>query len=258
MLEQIWLIPLGFAAGLIGSIIGLGGGLIVVPILTLLGVPPTLAASNGLFTSVSTSISSTISYSRQKRIEYSLGLKLVLLYVPGNILGAFVSAQATPEIFKILFAFVLISASIYIFIRRKLESKERTITKQIMIFAIGASFFAGTISSFFGIGGGVVFVPLMVVIMGLSMKRAAPTSQFILMFGTTAGLITHTLLGHTDFVHGLWLVIGAFIGGLTGARLSREIQDKRLKIIVSTVLFIAAIKLIIDAVFGFNYEGVLF
>ena len=87
MIDQLWLIPLGFAAGILGSMIGLGGGIIVVPVLTFLGFPPTVAASNSLFAALSNATASTISYSKQKRIEYYLGLKLGLLSIPGTVLG---------------------------------------------------------------------------------------------------------------------------------------------------------------------------
>jgi uncharacterized membrane protein YfcA len=69
MIDQLWLIPLGFAAGVLGSMIGLGGGIIIVPVLTFFGFSPTLAASNSLFAAFSNAVGSTISYSRQKRIE---------------------------------------------------------------------------------------------------------------------------------------------------------------------------------------------
>ena len=82
MIDQLWLIPLGFAAGILGSMIGLGGGIIVVPVLTFLGFSPTAAASNSLFAALSNAIASTISYSKQKRIEFSLGIKLGLLSIP--------------------------------------------------------------------------------------------------------------------------------------------------------------------------------
>ena len=195
MIDQLWLIPLGFAAGLLGSMIGLGGGIIVVPVLTFLGFPPTVAASNSLFAALSNATASTISYSKQKRIEYSLGLKLGLLSIPGTILGAIISTDVAPDIFKILFGFVLIASAAYIFLRKKIETKEKTISKQMIVFAIGASFFAGVISSFFGIGGGIIFVPLMVVGMGMAMKKAAPTSQMILLFASLSGVIVHSLLG---------------------------------------------------------------
>ena len=250
MIDQLWLIPLGFAAGLLGSMIGLGGGIIVVPVLTFLGFPPTVAASNSLFAALSNATASTISYSKQKRIEYSLGLKLGLLSIPGTILGAIISTDIAPDIFKILFGFVLIASAAYIFLRKKIETKDKIISKQMIIFAIGASFFAGVISSFFGIGGGIIFVPLMVVGMGMAMKKAAPTSQMILLFASLSGVIVHSFLGHPDFLQAGLLSIGSFIGGLVGARLSIDIKERYLQILVSAVIVIAAAKLFFDSLSG--------
>jgi len=247
MFEQLWLVPLGFAAGVLGSILGLGGGIIVVPVLTFFGYSPTLAASTSLFAAFSNAVASTISYTRQKRIQFSIGLKLGLLSIPGTILGAYISSEITPSLFKILFGLVLIVSAIYIFINRKIESKQHNQSKQVMLFAVGASFFAGIISSLFGIGGGIVFVPLMVIVMGLSMKEAAPTSQFILLFASAAGLAAHSALGHPDFIQALLLAAGAFAGGFVGARLSVDIKEKRLKILVSIVMVAASIKLFIDS-----------
>lgn len=235
--------------------IGLGGGIIVVPVLTFLGFSPTAAASNSLFAALSNAVASTISYSKQKRIEYSLGLKLGLLSVPGTILGAVVSSDVAPDIFKVLFGLILIASAAYIFLRRNLESKQKIISKQMMVFAIGASFFAGIISSFFGIGGGIVFVPLMVAGLGMAMKRAAPTSQLILLFASLSGVITHSLLGHPDFTQAGFLAIGSFLGGLVGARLSIDIKERYLQVLVSVVILIAAMKLFYDSAIGSGLVG---
>ena len=248
MIDNLWLIPLGFVAGVLGSMIGLGGGIIVVPVLTFLGFSPTAAASNSLFAALSNAIASTISYSRQKRIEYSLGIKLGLLTIPGTIIGAVISTDVAPDIFKILFAFVLISSAVYIFLRKKIETKEKTLSTQMMIFAVGASFFAGIISAFFGIGGGIIFVPLMAIGMGMAMKKAAPTSQLILLFSSLSGVIAHSMLGHPDFTHAGFLAIGSFFGGLVGARLSLEIKERYLQILVTVLILIAAAKLFFDSI----------
>ena len=247
MIEQLGLIALGFAAGVLGSMIGLGGGIIVVPVLTFFGFSPTLSASSSLFAAFSNAVASTISYSKQKRIEFSLGLKLGLLTIPGTILGAYVSSNIAPEIFKILFGFVLISSAIYIFFRKKIEDKKVNFSKQMLIFSIGASFFAGIISAFFGIGGGIIFVPLMVAGMGMAMKKAAPTSQLILLFASFSGIVVHTILGHSDFLFAGLLALGSFMGGLVGARLSVDIKERFLQIIVSVVIIIAAIKMFLDS-----------
>lgn len=250
MIDQMWIVLLGFVAGVLGSMIGLGGGIIVVPVLTFLGFSPTAAASNSLFAALSNATASTISYSRQKRIDFSLGIKLGILSIPGTVLGAVVSTDVAPDIFKILFGFVLIASSVYIFLRKKIETKEKTLSKQMAVFVVAASFFAGIISSFFGIGGGVVFVPLMVVGMGMMMKRAAPTSQLVLFFASLSGVVVHSLLGHPDFVQAGLLAVGSFFGGLLGARISLRVRERYLQILVTVVLLIVAGKLFLDSFSG--------
>lgn len=247
LLEYLWLIPLGFAAGIVGSMIGLGGGFIIVPILTFFGFSPTLAASESLFAAFSNAVASTASYAKQKRIVYSIGLKLALISIPGTVLGAYISDEVSSSLFKLLFGLVLIASGIYIYLRRKMEPKEYNLSKQIMILAVGASFFAGLISSLFGIGGGVVFVPLMVIAIGLSMKLAAPTSQFILMFAAASGMIVHSLLGHPNYYEAGLLSIGSFAGGIVGSHISMRVNEKKLRIIVTIVLALTAVKLFIDA-----------
>jgi uncharacterized membrane protein YfcA len=174
-------------------------------------------------------------------------LRLGLFCIPGSVLGALVSADIAPSLFKILFGVILISASIYIFSKRKIESKNSNRSKQVLVLSIGASFFAGIISGLFGIGGGIIFVPLMVILMGLTMKNAAPTSQFILLFAASSGLITHSLLGYPDFYQAFLLASGAFVGGLIGSRLSLEIKERWLKLLIMVAMILASVKLFIDS-----------
>ena len=177
-------------------------------------------------------------------------LKLGLLTIPGTVLGAVLSTDVAPDIFKILFGLVLIASAAYIFLRKKIETKEKTLSKQMMVFAVSASFFAGIISAFFGIGGGIIFVPLMVVGMGMAMKKAAPTSQLILLFASFSGVVVHSILGHPDFLQAGFLAIGSFVGGLVGARLSIDVKERYLQILVSVVILIAAAKLFFDSFTG--------
>jgi len=246
MFENLWLIPLGFIAGVVGSIVGLGGGIIIVPVLTLLGVAPTAASSSSLFAAFSNSVASTASYAKQKRIDYKTGLNLGLMSIPGAILGAFVSAEVTPALFKILFGLVLVGACFYLFIKRNMEEKQHHISKQMAISSAAISFFAGILSSFFGIGGGIIFVPLMIVGLGLLIKNATATSQLILLFSSASGMVAHSFLGHSDFDYALLLSIGAFGGGLVGARLSLDLKENSIRILISAVIIATAIKLFLD------------
>ena len=247
MFENLWLIPLGFVAGVIGSIVGLGGGIVIVPVLTLLGIPHTTASSSSLFAAFSNSVGSTVSYYRQKRIDFKNGIRLGLFSIPGTIFGAILSAQATSDTFKILFGLVLVGSCYYLFVKRNFDSKSKIISSKILLVSSAISFFAGILSSFFGIGGGIVFVPLMIIGLGIAVKNATATSQLVLLFSSASGMAVHALLGHANYEYALLMSIGSIMGGLVGARLSVEIKETRLRLLIIIVILIAAIKLFLDA-----------
>lgn len=259
MIEHLWFVPLGFAASVLGSMIGGGGGIVIVPVLTVLGFPPSLAASNGLFAAVSNATASTISYSRQRRVEYGLGIKLGLASVPGTVVGASISADVTPAVFEAAFGFMLVASVTYMLLKGRLERTKRHLSgpgsAPMLAFAIFACLFAGIISAFFGVGGGVIFVPLMVAGMGIAMKRAAATSQLALLFASASGIIVHSALGHTDFAQAGLLMAGAFLGGATGARISARVREGFLLLLVSAVILVAAADLIISSYIHFGESG---
>ena len=258
MIEHLWLIPLGFASGLLGSMTGLGGGIITVPVMVFLGFPHTLAASNSLLATLSNAIASTLSYSKQKRIEYRLGLKLGLLSLPGTVVGAWVTTDVALHNFQLLFGLVLVISAAYLVIKPRLsraEDSQRHLKSiysfhgLMIIFLAGVSFFAGMASSFFGIGGGIVFVPLMVAGLGMSIKRAAPTSQMILLFVSFSGIVVHGLLGNPDLLQASFIAAGAFAGGVAGARLSMEARERNLRLLTFGVILVASVKMFYDSIF---------
>ena len=254
MIEHLWLIPLGVAAGILGSMTGLGGGILTVPAMVFAGLPPTVAASNSLLATFSNAVASTISYSKQRRVEYRLGLKLSVFAIPGTIAGAVIASDAAPHYFKILFGIVLVVAAIYLMLHKRLDKNSSSAGRApdhfstfMMLFVVTASFFAGLASSFFGIGGGIVFVPLMVVGFGMSMKWAAPTSQMILIFVSASGAIAHGLLGHPDLLLAAFLASGSFTGGLIGSRLSIGAKERHLRLLAFIVIMTASVKLFYDS-----------
>jgi uncharacterized membrane protein YfcA len=112
------------------------------------------------------------------------------------------------------------------------------------------TFIAGIISSLFGVGGGIIFVPIMILIFQMPMTKAAPTSQLILLITSLIGIFTHILLTNPDYFAGLSLAAGAFIGGQIGAALSSHIGEKILQKLLSVFLIAVAIKLIFDTIFN--------
>ena len=105
---------------------------------------------------------------------------------------------------------------------------------------------AGILSSSFGIGGGIIFVPVLIILLGFNMKQAAATSQFALFFTSLSGLLLYSYYGYPNYPMGFSLSIGSLIGGTIGSKLSSKISSNSLKIIFSLVLIIISIKLFYD------------
>jgi len=245
--DVIILIVVSFGAGTLGALLGLGGGFIIVPALTFMSFNPSQIASTSLFAVFSTSASSTLAYARQKRINYSLGIRFALIAIPGAIIGAYISDFITIDAFKLYFALILIGTSVYIFRKSELAREHKgKHSSAVMALCYAASFFAGILASLFGIGGGVIFVPLMVVLLGMSMHVSAPTSQFIFLISSVAGLASHVVLGHPDYLLALILVVGAFAGAQVGAKISLRVKEKLLQKLLSISLLAVAAKFIVD------------
>jgi len=249
--DVLILIAVSFGAGTLGSLLGLGGGFIIVPALTFMSFNPSQIASTSLFAVFSTSASSTLTYAKQKRIDYSLGIKFALIAIPGAIIGAYISDFITIESFKLYFGLVLIGTSIYILKKSALAREHKAShSSAVMALCYCASFFAGILSSLFGVGGGVVFVPLMVALLGMSMHVSAPTSQFIFLISSFVGLASHIVLGHPDYMLALILLAGAFAGAQLGAKISLRIKERLLQKLLSISLFAVAARLISDVFTG--------
>jgi uncharacterized membrane protein YfcA len=242
------LIAVGLGAGTLGSMIGVGGGIIMVPALTFLGLSPAQTSSTSLIAVTSTSVSSTVEYSRQKRIDYWLGLKMSAFAIPGAVLGAILVDQLSVESFKLYFGILLTFAGTYVLYKNSIlkESAPERRSKSLEAAVFVATFGAGVIASLFGVGGGIIFVPLMLLVLGLTMQRAVPTSQLTLMMTSIAGVFTHGLLGHPDYLQAAALSAGAFAGAQIGARISRLAKEVLLQRLLGLALIVVAIELIID------------
>lgn len=249
MLELfIILIIIGFGAGILGSLIGVGGGIIITPALTYMGFPPSVIASSSLIAVFATSISSTLTYVSKKYVNYWLGIKLALPAIPGSIIGGIFTNFVLLEDFKIYFAILLISVGIYILIKNKIISRTIVTIPKPLLYSvlIFGNFGAGIISSFFGVGGGIIFVPILVIIYKMKMINASPTAQFTLLISTMTGLITHIMLEHPEYSYGILLALGSFFGAQLGSRSIQRINENILSKILSFSLIIIAINLIID------------
>ena len=253
MIDNLWLVLLGFAAGTAGSMVGFGGGIMISPVLAFLGFNPALIASNSLFGTFGNLSGATLTHAARKKIRYSLGLKLGLLSIPGTVVGAVTATYTESDLFNVMLGIVL-AVSAFMLLRGKMRGGNHRSMRFMTVVMVMASMSAGVVSSFFGIGGGVIIVPFMVLIMGMKIKEVAILSQPALLVIAFAGLIVHGALGNPDIYQAIPLLIGGFCGGLLGVRLSTRLKGRHMQIILSALIFSAAARLIWEFVEG-AYQG---
>lgn len=238
----------GVVAGIIGSLLGLGGGIIVSPILTLFGFLPSQVASTSLLAVASTGASSTVSYSIRRKMSFNIGIRVASFAVPFTVVGALISSVLDPEEFKMYFAILLISVSIYLLIRKSIGEQNPNIGHKGKFLSnallVAGSSAAGLISGLFGLGGGVIFVPLLFGLKKLSMQQSVATSQLCILITSISGIVTHSVLFQQDYVLAGVIALGAVAGAQLGSFIALRISQRLLTILFSFSLIFISVQLI--------------
>jgi len=260
----------GFLVGIIASMAGVGGGILIVPLLTILfGFVPQHAVGTSLASIVFTALASTYSYARQRRIFYRTGLLLAVTAVPGAYLGAYLTSLISPRLLGLIFGFfILIVAVRMIFERRRrllettgpapespapgriIPQPQRSDAELMksgwtLVLGVALNFFAGLASGFLGIGGGVLGVPIMTFVLGLPIHFATATSMFTMIFTSLSGVAKHALVHHVHLVQALLLALGTIFGAQVGAAFSKKISPKTLRGIFGALLLLMGIQMIL-------------
>lgn len=245
-----YLLPLlGFAVGAFGTMIGAGGGFILVPILLLIypNKTPEEITSISLAVVFFNALSGSFAYRKMKRIDYRSGLLFSIATVPGSVLGSYVVRYIPRNIFDILFGVLLCVLALYLSFRTKAESTHQgalpdTHTLRRLIDADGNEYVfsyhralgliisgvVGFMSSILGIGGGIIHVPAMVHLLNFPVHIATATSHFVLSIMAFSGSMVHLFSGtlSSSFLQVLLLSAGAIFGAQAGAALSKKIHGK--------------------------------
>jgi uncharacterized membrane protein YfcA len=265
----------GLVAGLLGSMLGVGGGVIIVPILTLaLHLPIHVALGSSLVAIVANSCTAAGIYTKAKLTNVKLGLFLETATIPGAIIGGLAAAVIAPSILSALFGLILLYVAYTMVLRRHLMSEDvlsadnsvapdntpnslssslansyydqnlgKVVTYKVnhVPAGLGAGFFAGVLSSLLGIGGGVIKVPVMNLVMGLPMKAAIATSAFMIAITATVGALIYHYHGYIYPFIVAPLVIGIIIGARLGVELTQRARGILLRRIFGVLLFLVAL-----------------
>jgi uncharacterized protein len=255
----------GVLAGTLGGMLGLGGGVFLVPVLVQgLGVPMPQAVAVSLTTVIATSNVLSASPSARAVINLRLGFLLELLTVAGGLLGSITALLVTQRTLMITFSVVMATMSALTFLRRDHRNNlpafiepgrwggrfeddaGQLVTYRVkrLPLALATSFVAGNLSTLLGIGGGVVKVPVLNAWCGIPMRVAAVTSAFMIGVTATSGALVYLGRGLLLPTLAAAAVIGVRIGSTLGLRFGRRWPARRLKILLAVVLALVSIVMI--------------
>lgn len=225
---------LGLIIGGFGTLIGAGGGFLLLPLLVLLypHEEPRVLASISLAVVCINAISGSIGYARQRLINYRAGWVFVACGIPGAILGALITARISRMVFDLWLGGLLVLVAIFLILAgptREPSTAAAPLSPPVPVPHARTrggilSFFVGFISSLLGIGGGIVHVPILVYVLRFPVHVAAATSHFVLAFTALAGTLIHIAGGdfHSGHRRTIALGIGVALGAQIGARLAKR------------------------------------
>ena len=271
MLANVLYIVFGFGVGVYGTLVGAGGGFLVVPFLLLVKhFSPAQAAGTSLVVVFMNAISGTIAYARQKRIDYKSGLWFAAAALPGSFLGAYMVNLLSARSFHLAVGILLSMIALILLwrphgalagaqaraSRRRAywPKQKRIVDAEGHVFeysydrAVGLalSFVVGFLSSLLGIGGGIIHVPALVLLLGFPAHISTATSHFILAITAATGAASHFALGHVKLGAGLAMGAGAVLGAPVGARLSQRTKGAWILRGLALALLAVGIRLIVQ------------
>jgi uncharacterized protein len=258
-------------AAILGSMLGLGGGVFLVPILTLFfGIDPKLAVGASAVVVVTNSIVGSTNHLRSRFTNPRLAMLLQIATAAGAIAGALFGVVADPRIIYAVFGAVLVYAAVSMVVRRERHVasplfgtpdpmrlgaafRDPAIGSDIGYIpnhigrGMGVGVGAGIISGMLGVGGGVIMVPAMNLWMGTPVKAAVGTSTFMVGMTSVATAFVFYSQGKIDPTLVVPGIVGVFLGGQIGSRLTRRIRAHRLALIFSVILLYLGASLLLRA-----------
>lgn len=265
----------GMLSGVVGALIGLGGGVILVPSLLFLGtafaffpdLTPQKIVGLSVIMMVFTGLSSTLSYMKVKTVDYRSGLLFFIGSAPGTVIGAFVNKGLDLPSFNLYFGLLLVFLALLLLIRDRLkavhwfvDNGKKHMFKDSMNqeyvygypvwFALLLTFGVGFASGLFGIGGGSIMVPAMILLFLFPPHVAVGTSMFMVFLSALVNSVTHISLGNVPWIYTLAVVPAAYIGAKIGAAFNQKLQSETLVVILRIALLILGLRSIYEGLFS--------
>jgi uncharacterized membrane protein YfcA len=243
-MDSVLLTAAGALAGVLGSMLGIGGGVLLVPMLVLgFGIPIEAAVPVSLLCVVANSCASAANYVENHLSDVRLAMTLELATVAGAVVGGLVAGLLAPAFIALTFGlFTLYVALQMLVLRATVTPSEAGTDYEPTNYPLGisGSFVAGGLSSLLGVGGGPLKVPLMTFGMGVPFRVATATSNLMIGITAAASVASYAWHGHLDLALASKPVVGVLLGAALGSRLMLKTSTVHLRRLFALVLLAVA------------------
>ncbi len=233
----------GGVAGGLGAMLGIGGGVVLVPAMVLgFDIPLEEAVPASLMCVVASSCSAAANYVENRLSDIRLGLTLELATVMGAIAGGLVAVYLAPAMVAMAFGVFTLLVSLQMLLRRSRAEEPVSAEYSPVNYPLGisGSFVAGGLSALLGVGGGPLKVPLMNQGMGVPFKVASATSNLMIGVTGAASVAAYAWRGHLKLALVSPLVVGVLGGAWVGSQLMPKVPTQVLKRLFAVVLLVVA------------------
>lgn len=234
----------GFVAGMMAGFLGIGGGILLVPLLVGLNTPPVQAVGTSTLAILMTATSGSLQNLRMGHVRLQ---RVVLLGLPAILtaqLGAYLANLIMPAVLLMAFGGLLLVTIHLVEIRKQIAIRpythpHRTMSPFLARVATGGT--TGLMAGLFGVGGGVILVPLQMLLLREPIKVAIQTSLGVIVITALSALLGHALAGNVLLVDGLLVGIGGLIGAQISSRFLPKLPDRFISMIFRALLGLLAV-----------------
>tara|TARA_A100001015_G_scaffold217885_1_gene244853 strand:+ start:379 stop:1287 length:909 start_codon:yes stop_codon:yes gene_type:complete len=279
-----YLLAIGFSAGILSGMFGVGGGFLTTPILILGGIPPAVAVGSEANHIVGSSLTGFLTYFRRKNVDLVMGLVLLIGGIIGSVAGVYLFKFLAvigriEEVIGFAYTFFLGLVGLYMLFESLKTKRRKASGSRIKLHDHGwihglplrikfrrsklyisiipplfISIFIGILASIMGVGGGFILVPAMIYILGMSTQVVIGTSLMQVLFVSITSTIMHAYVNQTvDFILAAFLLLGGVFGVQIGAVLVQKISGEVIRMLLGVIIVLLCLFMFSNFVINPNY-----
>lgn len=231
------LVLIGVVGGFLSGLLGIGGGVVLLPLLVYGGqIPIKMATSVSMVVIIFASASSMLAHGARGNLDLSTGLRMGVASISGALVGSLLSGIFPEALFYWLYISLVAAAAVVLVMPRREGRTRHADAEKHKLTPVFCGLFQGSVTGVLGIGGGFIIVPLMIYFLKMKIHKAVGTSLIVILFSAVAGLFGKVAVGHFDIQTIVWVIAGVIPATQAGAWTAQKASPRILRLILAGLL----------------------